>query len=308
MSETKFYTDRSNAKRAAEGMLRKGDAPALDYGIKGYTEGEHAGKFEIVWRIGERDEAEAAAAEVITQEDDGAEKVANDEPGEPAAEVLPKPDEAAPTMAARYLEWHADRIAALPQAAFKPKRTTLPLDEALAGVRAIGGFDARPWEKGERRFLMITFADASVVNVANDDGPAPHKSDKPKPITPTTAAKSAAGWEAPQAASNGAATSGGAAKTKTRGKRASEAPVKPGEMPAKPVVTSEANQTYQKRLDELLELADAGDWDGVAGYEVKGVNTYAKMVRRYRDALLAAHRAAPDLRPVSSHATHPAAG
>jgi hypothetical protein len=35
----------------------------------------------------------------------------------------------------------------------------------------------------------------------------------------------------------------------------------------------------------------AGDWDGVRGYEVKGINSYAKMVAAYRDLLLAAHAA-----------------
>lgn len=64
-----------------------------------------------------------------------------------------------------------------------------------------------------------------------------------------------------------------------------------GEMPAKPDVTSHANHHYQKRFDRLAELAAADDWDAVAVYECTGVNSYAKMVRQYRDRLLAAHRA-----------------
>jgi hypothetical protein len=174
MTETKFYTDRSNAKRAAEAMLRKGDAPALDYGIKGYTEGEHAGKFEIVWRVGEH--APAAAPEA-TKEDRS-------------------PDLTSPTSC-----------------------------------------------------------------------------------------------DAPQAASPAQATNGATNPTKVS-QRAPAAPLKPGELPEKPVVTSAANQSYQKRFDRLLELAAQGDWAGVAAYEVKGQNTYGKAVARYRDALLAAHQAA----------------
>jgi DNA topoisomerase VI subunit B len=61
----------------------------------------------------------------------------------------------------------------------------------------------------------------------------------------------------------------------------------PTEMPVKPIITSAANQTYQVRIDKLAELAGAGDWAGVQAYEVKGQNTYAKMLGRYRDALLA---------------------
>ncbi len=64
-----------------------------------------------------------------------------------------------------------------------------------------------------------------------------------------------------------------------------------GVMPTKPEVTSHANSHYQKRFDNLAELATAGDWDGVAAYECNGVNSYAKMVRQYRDRLVAAHKA-----------------
>ena len=67
-------------------------------------------------------------------------------------------------------------------------------------------------------------------------------------------------------------------------------------MPAKPEVTSPANQHYRKRFDALAALAEAGDWDGVAAYPCTGVNSYAKMVRQYRDRLLAAHRHQPGLR------------
>ena len=65
-----------------------------------------------------------------------------------------------------------------------------------------------------------------------------------------------------------------------------------GVMPTKPDVTSHANHHYQKRFDKLAKLAAAGDWDAVAGYECNGINSYAKMVRQYRDRLVAAHKAA----------------
>jgi hypothetical protein len=41
-------------------------------------------------------------------------------------------------------------------------------------------------------------------------------------------------------------------------------------------------------------LAKAGDWDGVRNYEVKGSNSYSKMVARYRQDLLAVHAASGD--------------
>jgi hypothetical protein len=64
-----------------------------------------------------------------------------------------------------------------------------------------------------------------------------------------------------------------------------------GVMPTKPDVTSHANHHYQKRFDRLAELAAAGDWDAVRAYECNGVNSYAKMVRQYRDRLLASQAA-----------------
>src|SRR5690242_14584540 len=50
-----------------------------------------------------------------------------------------------------------------------------------------------------------------------------------------------------------------------------------GRLPQRaPVVTSAANPHYQKHLDRLFGLAQAGDWDGVRNYEVKGSNSYSK--------------------------------
>lgn len=64
-----------------------------------------------------------------------------------------------------------------------------------------------------------------------------------------------------------------------------------GVMPDKPVIKSPTNQHVQKRLDRLAELAAAGDWAAIEASEVKGTNTYAQLVARYRDRLLAAHAA-----------------
>jgi hypothetical protein len=65
-----------------------------------------------------------------------------------------------------------------------------------------------------------------------------------------------------------------------------------GKLPDKaPVVTSEANPHYQKHFDRLFALATAGDWDAVRDYEVKGSNSYSKMIACYRQDLLALHAA-----------------
>lgn len=60
-----------------------------------------------------------------------------------------------------------------------------------------------------------------------------------------------------------------------------------GGVPAAPTVTSPANvKAYQPRFDKLHALAAAGDWAGVEGYAINGVNSYAKMLQRYKTALL----------------------
>jgi hypothetical protein len=53
----------------------------------------------------------------------------------------------------------------------------------------------------------------------------------------------------------------------------------------------EAQKQYQPRFDFLAERAAVGDWDAVRNYEIKGVNSYAKMVKQYRARLLTAHEA-----------------
>jgi hypothetical protein len=60
-----------------------------------------------------------------------------------------------------------------------------------------------------------------------------------------------------------------------------------GVMPEKPIVTSKANPHYQKRFDQLEKWSLADDWNAIRGYEVKGINSYAKIVKQYRDRLLA---------------------
>jgi hypothetical protein len=65
-----------------------------------------------------------------------------------------------------------------------------------------------------------------------------------------------------------------------------------GKLPDKPpLVTSKANPHYQKHFDRLFVLASAGNWDAVRDYEVKGSNSYSKMVARYRQDLLALYAA-----------------
>jgi len=66
-----------------------------------------------------------------------------------------------------------------------------------------------------------------------------------------------------------------------------------GVMPEKPIVTSPTNMHRQKHFDALAAMADAGEWDKIANFNAVKVHSdsYADMIYRYRDRLLAAHAA-----------------
>jgi hypothetical protein len=64
-----------------------------------------------------------------------------------------------------------------------------------------------------------------------------------------------------------------------------------GIFPERPVITSPTNLYRQAQIDRIAALADNDRWDELATFEVSGSNAYAIVARRYRDRLLAAHRA-----------------
>ena len=87
------FTLRKNAERAARAMIRKGTAPAVDYGIKSSDDG-----FEIVWKIAKTapttDEVETEIAEA------SAEQPAAASLAEAASQPAPAATESATTDAA----------------------------------------------------------------------------------------------------------------------------------------------------------------------------------------------------------------
>lgn len=50
--------------------------------------------------------------------------------------------------------------------------------------------------------------------------------------------------------------------------------------------TSAANFSYNRHTDAILKLAIGQDVEALKAYEVKGVNTYAKAIKAYRDLLI----------------------
>ena len=101
------FTLRKNAKRAAEAMIRKGTAPAADYGIKPSGDG----RFEIVWKSAKiaptTDDVETEIAEA------SADQPAAASPTEDASQSVPAATEPASALSepASKNEWpHGTRV------------------------------------------------------------------------------------------------------------------------------------------------------------------------------------------------------
>src|SRR6266480_1899908 len=243
------FTLRKNAERAARTMIRKGTAPAVDYGIKSSDDG-----FEIVWKIAKTapttDEVETEIAEASAEQPAAASLAeAASQPAPAATEPFPALSEPAPH------QWpHGTRVMVHKRKSWRE-------------ATIIGRLDPNHWraEYPGGGSGMFREADIRAYDPKRDATPAK----QPRPAKATAPEK----------------------PSRSRYAIDPEA-IAAGRLPqSAPVVTSAANPHYQKHFDRLFDLAQAGDWDGVRNYEVKGSNSYSKMVARYRQHLLAVHAA-----------------
>jgi hypothetical protein len=245
------FTLRKNAKRAAEAMIRKEAAPAVDYDITLSDDG----RFEIVWKIAKAvpttDEVEIEIAEA------SADQPAAASPTEAASQPAPVATEPALALSepAPKNEWpDGTRVMVRKHKSWREATIISCFDPDLWRAEYPGGGSG-----------MFRKADIRAHDTKRDATPA-EQARRAKATAPQTSSRSryAIGPEA----------------------------IAAGRLPQRaPVVTSAANPHYQKHFDRLFDLAKAGDWDGVRNYEVKGSNSYSKMVARYRQDLLAVHAA-----------------
>jgi hypothetical protein len=270
------FTLRKNAKRAAEAMIRKGAAPAVDYGITLSDDG----RFEIVWKIAKAapttDEVEIEIAEASADQPVAASPTEGSQPAPAATEPATSDAAPQPVSEAEAASQPAPRV---PEPA-PALRERAPKNEWPHGTRVmvrkgkswheatiISRLDPGHWraEYPGGGSGMFREADIRAYDPKRDATPAKQPR-RAKATAPETSSRSRYALD-PEA-------------------------IAAGRLPQKaPVVTSAANPHYQKHFDRLFDLAKAGDWDGVRNYEVKGSNSYAKMVARYRQDLLAVHAA-----------------
>ena len=270
------FTLRKNAKRAAEAMIRKGTAPAVDYGI---TPGDD-GRFEIDWNTAKT----APTTDQVGTEiaDASADQPAAALPTEAASQSTPAATEPATNDAATQ---GASEPEAAPQpapAAAEPAaglsdpapnewphgtRVMVRKGKSWRGATIISRLDPDHWraEYPGGGSGLFREADIRAYDPKRDATPAKQPR-RAKATAPLKSARSRYGID--------------------------PAAIAAGRLPQRaPVVTSAANLHYQKHFDRLFDLAQVGDWDGVRNYEVKGSNSYSKMVARYRRDLLAVHAA-----------------
>src|SRR5271156_4458772 len=252
------FTLRKNARRAADAMIRKGTAPAIDYVIKSSDNG----RFEIVWETAktapttdgvETEIAEASAdqpaAALPTEAASQPAPAATEPPTVDAApQPPPLPAEPAPALSepAPKNEWPAGiRVMVRKRKSWREATIISRLDPDHWRVEYPGGGSG-----------MFRADDIRAYDPKRDATPAKQPR-RAKETPPQNSSRSRYAMD-PEA-------------------------IAAGRLPQRaPVVTSAANPHYQKHFDLLFGLAKAGDWDGVRNYEVKGSNSYSKMVARYQ--------------------------
>jgi hypothetical protein len=300
------FSSRSNAKRAAEKAIASGTAPSIDYGIK-----EHAsGRFEIAWhdraaearnRLGMPPEivegADMDRSELVSDIAAATDEAAEDPLGyrdrllaadAERRQMMAEPAEteaSATDLAAAEEGSEPDEVAESPA---EPLTNPSDGEGDMPDIFPPGTRVIVQVGKRKRSLGVVDYrVDATFCRVKLD-GPFPSELFRYNQLTLSDAAESLQPAEKPPRKPR-AAPSGDRKPSKNAELDAMAAR---GEMPAKPIMTSPTNKAqYQPRFDKLEGMAKAGDWDGVRGYEVKGINSYAKMVAAYRDRLLAAHEA-----------------
>ena len=263
------FTLRKNAKRAAEAMIRKGTAPAVDYDISPSGNG----RFEIVWKT--------VKAAPTFDEEASADQPAAASPTEAASQPAPAATEPATTDAA-------------PQPASEAEAASPPAPVATEAAPALSEPAPNEWPHGTRVMVRKrkSWREATIISRLDPDlwraeypgggfGMFREADIRAYPERDANIAEQPR--RAKAAAPQNSSRSRYAIDPET---------ITAGRLPQRaPVVTSNANPHYQKHFDRLFALAKAGDWDGVGNYEVKGSNSYSKLVARYQRDLLALHAA-----------------
>jgi hypothetical protein len=302
MDDTASFSSRGNAKRAAEQMISKGTAPALDYGIKPRDDG----RFEIAWKTAEAkasptttDEVEAELAAAIEEAEANWSEAGEAE----AASITETPSTVPPTADAS--EEDIAQTAAQADPGANGGESSLPANDpaecpsAATAPPPATAEPENPWPEGTRVMVrnkgkswseatMVRRLDADYWRVEYPGGGSGVLQE-----ADIRAYDDARDAKPARQSRRARETAPRAPRAQTRSRYAIDpAVIVAGKLPDKaPVVSSATNQLYQKKFDALHAHAVAGEWDAVRDFKITGSNSYSKMVERYRQDLLAVHKA-----------------
>jgi hypothetical protein len=282
------FSSRSNAKRAAEKMITAGTAPAIDYGIRPREDG----RFEITWKTAEA-KASPTTGEVEAELATACEQAEADWSESGEAEAAPPTTEAS--------EEDIDQTAAQADPGANGGESSLAANDPAEFESAAAAPPPRPataenpWPEGTRVMVRKgkSWSEATMVRRLDADY---WRVQHPAGGSGVFAEADIRAYDAERDARPARQPQRAKATAPRKASRSSYAidpeAIAAGKLPDKPpVVTSKANPHYQKHFDRLFVLASAGNWDAVRDYEVKGSNSYSKMVARYRQDLLALYAA-----------------
>src|SRR5438270_261143 len=269
------FTLRKNAERAARAMIRKGTAPAVDYGIKSSDDG-----FEIVWKI----------AKTAPTTDEVETEIADASAEQPAAASLPEAASQPAPAATEPATANAE-----PQPASEAEAASHPAPVATEPFPALSEPAPNQWPHGTSVMVRKrkSWREATIISRLD---PNHWRAEYPGGGSGMFREADIRAYDAERDA-RPAAQSRRAKATAPQKPSRSRYAIDPEAIavgrPAQkaPVVTAAANSHYQRHFDRLFALATTGDWDAVRDYEVKGSNSYSKMIARYRQDLLALHAA-----------------
>jgi hypothetical protein len=280
MDDIASFSSRSNAKRAAEKMIANGAAPAVDYGFTPRDDG----RFEIVWKTDKaKAEASPTTDEVEAELAAACEQAEADwsEAGEAEAETAQAHPGANGGESSLAANDPAESESAATAPPTRPATAENPWPE---GTRVMVRNKGKSWSEA----TMVRRLDADYWRVEFPGGGAGVF--QGADIRAYDDARDAKPARQPRRAR---ATAPHAPRAESRSRYAiGPAAIAAGKLPDKaPVVNSATNQLYQKKFDALHAHAVAGEWDAVRDYKITGSNSYSKMVERYRQDLLAVHKA-----------------
>jgi hypothetical protein len=256
------FSNRSNAKRAGEKMIARGTAPAVDYGIKPSDDG----RFEIVWKTAlTTGEVEAEIATATGEADKtGTESFRGTEETHFTGVTLPETEIAvAATLAHGPALSELAPITAPENNWPDGTRVMVPKGKSWSEATITRRLNADYWRVRSPVGGSGVEADIRAYDAERDAGPA----------------------RQPRRARQ-------ASTAPRKGSRSSyaidPAAIAAGTLPDKaPIVTSKANQLYQKH--RLLVHTRAGEWG--CGARLQSHWQQQLMVARYRQDLLDLHAA-----------------